>query len=85
MRDAAGELDVLESAGHLAERIGGHLAVLGGEEGRDLFAVRVDELAHAEEDLGPLRQAGCPPFRRGGFGGGDGAIDLVDAGEVDGG
>jgi len=85
VRDTASELNVLESAGDLAESVGGHLAVLCGEEGRDLLTVRVDQLAHAEEDLGSLRQAGGSPFRGSGFGDGDGAIDLVDAGEVDGG
>ena len=32
MRDAGGELDVLEAARDLARRVGEHLAVLGGDD-----------------------------------------------------
>ena len=32
VRDAAGELDDLQAAGDLAERVGEHLAVLGGDD-----------------------------------------------------
>ncbi len=39
MREAAGELDDLEPAGHLARRVGGDLAVLGGDERGDLVSV----------------------------------------------
>ena len=40
VRDAAGELDHLEAAGHLAERVGQHLAVLGGDQRGDLAPCR---------------------------------------------
>ena len=40
----ARELEVLEAAGDLAQRVGGDLAVLGGEERGDLVAVLVDEV-----------------------------------------
>src|SRR6185312_17529740 len=44
-RDAAAELDHLEPAGDLAERVREHLAVLGGEDLGDVLTVLVDELA----------------------------------------
>ena len=53
VRDAAGELDVLQAAGDLAEGVAEHLAVLGGEQRGDLLAVGVDELPEAEHHLGP--------------------------------
>ena len=53
VRDAAGELDVLQAAGDLAEGVAQHLAVLGGEQAGDLLAVGVDELPEAEHHLGP--------------------------------
>ena len=63
VRDAARELDVLEAAGDLAERVGRDLAVLGGQQRRDLVAVRVDQVPDPEEDLGPLRERRRPPGR----------------------
>ena len=39
LRDAAGELEVLEAAGDLAQGVRGDLAVLGGQERRDLPAM----------------------------------------------
>ena len=81
--DAAGELDVLEAAGHLAEGVGQHLAVLGGEEGGDLLAVGVDQLAEVEHHLRAARQRRGPPRRERGGGGGDGGVDLLDRGELD--
>ena len=66
VRDAARELDVLEATSHLAERVGQHLAVLGGEQRRDLLAVGVDQLPQVEQDLGPARQVRGPPCREGG-------------------
>ena len=56
MREAAAELDHLEPARHLAHRVGEHLAVLGGQELRDLLALLVEELADREEELGALRE-----------------------------
>ena len=55
-RDAAGELDHLEPARDLAHRVGEHLAVLGGEDPREVLSVRVEELADREEELGALRE-----------------------------
>ena len=65
LRDAAGELDVLESARHFAHRVGQHLAVLGGSGARRSRAGSVDELADAEHDLGAPRQRGRAPGRQG--------------------
>ena len=78
MREAAAELDHLDPARDLAHRVGEHLAVLGGEEPRDLFAVLVEQLADPEEQLGAPRERERPP-------GGErrlrrlhGAVDLLD-------
>ncbi len=84
VRDAARELDVLEPSGDLAHRVGQHLAVLGGEQRGDLLAVGVDQLAHAEQDLGAPRQAGGPPRGERRLGRGDGRVDLVGRRQVDG-
>ena len=53
LRDAAGELDALEAAGDLAEGVGAHLAVLAGDEGGELVAVPVEQLAEAEHGSRP--------------------------------
>jgi hypothetical protein len=82
--DAAGELDVLEATGHLAEGVGLHLAVLGGQEGGDLLAIALHELAQVEHHLGAAGEGGGTPPRLGGAGGGDGPVDLLNRGEVDG-
>ena len=63
VRDAAAELDHLEPARHLAERVREHLAVLGVRMLRDLLAPRVEELANREEELGPLRERQRAPRR----------------------
>jgi hypothetical protein len=76
VRDAARELDVLEAAGDLAQRVGQHLSVLGGEQRGDLLAVGVDQFAQAEQDLGASRQAGRNATRETPPGRGDGGVDL---------
>ena len=83
VRDAAGELDVLEAAGHLAQRVGQHLAVLGREVRGDLLAVGVDQLAEVEHHLRAARQRRRPPRRERVGGGGDGGVDLLDRGQLD--
>ena len=45
VRDAAGELDDLEAALHLARGVGEHLAVLVGDDLGELLGARVDQLA----------------------------------------
>ena len=73
VRDAAGELDDLEPADHLAARIRQHLAVLERDEPCDLIEVRLDERLESEHDAralqgrrrGPRRQrAPCGRDRR---------------------
>ena len=73
----------LQPARHLAERVGQDLAVLAGEDRGHLLAPRMEQLADAEEELGPLRERGLAP-------GGervprrlDGRIDLLGGREVD--
>ena len=82
--DPAAVLDHLEAAGDLAERVGEDLAVLCGEDPRDVLAVIVHELADLEEDRRLLRQRRRTPGGECGFGGLDREVDLLGAGEVDG-
>ena len=63
VRDPAGELDHLLAAGHLAERVGEHLAVLGGDDRGQLVLAGVQQLPEREQDLGPPGQRGVPPLR----------------------
>ena len=49
VRDPARELDDLEPARNLAERVGVHLAVLGGEEPCDVVAMLVEQLARTRK------------------------------------
>ena len=59
--DAARELDDLEAAGDLAQRVGVHLAVLGGDDRGELVLAAVEQLAEGEEDLGtPGQRRGAP-------------------------
>ena len=48
MGDPAGKLDDLEATGDLAQRVGEDLAVLVGDEGRDLALARIEQLAEGE-------------------------------------
>src|SRR5207247_1332343 len=61
--NAAGELDDLEPPAHGAGGVGEHLAVLAGDEGRDLLLVAVHQVAEREQDLGPRGQRGLAPAR----------------------
>jgi hypothetical protein len=49
--DAAGELGHLETAGHLAEGVVEHLAVLGRDQRRDVLLAGVEQLAELEQHL----------------------------------
>ena len=63
VRHAARELDDLEPAGHLAQRVGAHLAVLGGDDRGELGLAGVEELAEREQDgrtPGQRRRAPAP-------------------------
>jgi hypothetical protein len=83
VRDAAGELEVLETAGDLAERIRGDLAVLSREERRELLPVRLHEVPDAEQDVGPLGERQRPPGRERRLRGRHRGVDLLGRGEVD--
>ena len=83
VRDAGGELEVLEAARDLAERVGADLAVLAGQVRRDLLAMLLDQVADAEHDLGALADAASRASREGGLRRGDRGIDLLDRCEVD--
>jgi hypothetical protein len=66
LRDAAGELDDLQPALHLAQRIGQGLAVLGGEQAGDVGLVLLDQIAELEHHPGAaLRRR--RPSRSGGL------------------
>ena len=70
VRNAHGEFDHLETALDRARGVGERLAVLFGDEARELFAMRVDQLAIAHEDArAPQRRRVAPRgkrrFRRG--------------------
>ena len=83
VRDAAGELEVLEAARDLAQGVGRDLAVLGGQQRGDLLAVLIDEVADAEHDLRPLRKGRRAPRGKAAGGGGHGRVDLFGRGEID--
>ena len=83
VRDPARELDDLEPARDLAERVRLDLAVLRGQEARDVLAMLVEQLAHAKQDLGAPPERRRPPRREGGLGDGDRLGDLLDGRKVD--
>ena len=70
LRDAAGELDVLQAAGDLAGGVGEHLAVLGGDDRGQLVGAVVQQLAEGEQHrrrgatARPSRHARRPPPAR---------------------
>ena len=68
----ARELEVLEAAGDLAERVRRDLAVLGGQVRGELLAVRLDEVPDLEHDVGALRERRRAPGRERGLGRRDG-------------
>ena len=83
VRDAGGELEVLEPAGDLTQRVRGDLAVLGGQQRRDLLAVLLDQVPDAEHDLGPPRERRRAPGGERRLRRGDGRPHLLDRREVD--
>src|SRR5204863_93005 len=54
--DAGGELDVLDPAGDLAESVVVHLAVLAGDDRREVVGAVVEQLAHGEQHGGRLAE-----------------------------
>ena len=74
-----GELDVLQPAGDLADRVGQHLAVLGGDDRGQVVGPLVQQLAEREEHRGPLGQRRTAPLAGGLARRGDGGLDLLGA------
>ena len=83
VRDAARELEVLQAAGDLAQRVRRNLAVLGGQQRGELLAPLIDQVADAEHDLGPPRERGRAPFDEGARSGSDRCVDLLLGREID--
>ena len=83
VRDAAGELDVLQAPGHLAQGVGEDLAVLGVRSGQ-LLAVGVDQLPEVEH-APRCAATGRWPARPGNacLRHADGGVDLSGGGQVD--
>ncbi len=75
MRYAAGKFGDLKPPSDLADRVGGHLAVFGGDDRCDLLLVVVEQLTEGEEHLGALGERRLSPLC-----GGHGRLghDLVD-------
>ena len=84
LRNPAAVLDHLETARDLSQRIGKNLAVLGGQDPRNVLAALIDEVANAEEDRRPLRQRHRAPRRKRLLRRLDGPVDLLDRRKVDG-
>jgi hypothetical protein len=66
LRNAAGELHDLDAARHLALRVGEHLAVLGGDQVRELVAVPVEQFQELEHHARPTQRRRPRPGREGG-------------------
>ena len=76
MRDAAGELDHFEPALDVALGVGEGLAVLGGEQPRQIVILALDQLQKFEHDAGAALRIGRGPARKRGLGIGDRFFDL---------
>ncbi len=63
VRHAAGELDHVQPALHIAARIGDHLAVFAAEQRGEVFHVRFDQPFEFEHDAGALLRIGGRPTR----------------------
>ena len=83
VRNAAGELHHLEPALDVALGVDKGLAVLGGEQPREIVVFRLHQLQELEHHAGAALRVGCGPGRLGGGGVGDGLLDLGLAGERD--
>ena len=83
MRDAAGELDHLEPALDVAPGVGDHLAVLGGEEEREILHILLDQRLEVEHHPGAALRVGRGPGREGLAGGGDRALEVGGGAEAD--
>ena len=83
MRNAAGELDHLEAALHLAIGVGQDLAVLPGDDGGEFLAVALQQFLEFEHHAGAAQRRGGSPGGPCGGGGGDGGVDFGGAGQSD--
>ena len=81
MRDADGELDHLEAAGHFAERVVVGLAVLGRDQLGDLVGVLHQQELELVEDARAAQRRRLRPGRPGRLGDGDDLADLLGRGE----
>ena len=81
MRNAAGEIDHVDAAGELAERIFMRLAVLLGDGAGNVAGVAIQQLLEAEHGLDALERGRDPPAGGCPFGRGDGGVHLVDGRE----
>ena len=73
-RDAAGELDHLDAAPHVATGFHEGLAVLAGDELGEGLEMVFEQHLEAEEDAGALGGRGVGPGGKGGAGGLDGVV-----------
>ena len=81
VRDAAGELDHLQAAGHLAARVRHDLAVLAGDQTRQLVVIALDQLLELEHYPCATQRRRCGPRWEGDLGRGHRLPDLFGARE----
>ncbi|GAF49306.1 hypothetical protein RW1_075_00110 [Rhodococcus wratislaviensis NBRC 100605] len=80
---AAGEFDDFLAAGDLTECVGDDLAVLGGDDLRQLALAGVEQFPELEHDGGTLGEGGVAPGGERGRGGVDDGAGVLDAGQGD--
>ena len=83
VREAGGEFHDFLAAGDFAERVGDHLAVLGGDDLRQFALALVQQLAEAEDDLLALGDGEVAPGREGLVRRGDGGFDVLGVAQAD--
>ena len=81
VRNAARELHHFLASAHFAQSVVQDLAVLGSDDRGELVLAGVEQLAESEKDLGAAGQGGIAPCREGCFGGVDGGVTLLLAGQ----
>ncbi len=81
LRRPRGELHDLDAARHLAQRVGQHLAVLGGDDGGKLARVAVEQIAEAEHHAGSDQGRRRGPSRERRLRRPNGGIDVLAPGE----
>ena len=82
MRDAAGELDDLQPALHLAQRVGMGLAVLGRDGAGDPLGILLDEALEAHHEARALQGRRVGPAGQRGLRRLDGGVQLIARGEL---